>query len=548
MSDKNNTAPADTGNFLLQGSILAMAGIIVRLIGLFYKIPMTRIMGLEGIGYYNTAYEIYNIGLILSSYSLPLAVSKLIAARRIRGQYQDARRVYVCGIAFGITVGSVMTLILLLGSKWITANIFKSPGSALPLAVMAPTVLVFSVMGIMRGYFQGFGNMVPTSISQVIEQIVHAVVSILASWLFLRWFAHTESPASYSAAGGTLGTLVGALAAFLFLAVLMVRQRKKQQDLYRQPQAIAAESWKSVFTALLLTLTPIVLSQFVYQLSGSVDNSLFGQIMSGKGIAEKERMSLLGVYGGEYRLLTNVPVAIASSLGTSMIPSIVASKTQHDGAAVQKKIRLTIKFNMLIAIPCAVGMGVLAGPIMRLIFGDNSTMARNLLIIGAPAVIFFSLSTVTNAVLQSIDLMKKSVTHSAISLAIHVILVVIMLQYLDLSVYGLVIGNVTFALGVCILNWIAIGKALKYRQEVKTTFLLPLLSAGLMGSATLAVYAGITTVTGRYQLGILFSVPIAMLLYGVLIILTGAVTAEELPDMPFGMRILRLCRKLRLIR
>ena len=548
MSNKKNTAPADTGNFLLQGSILAMAGIIVRLIGLFYKIPMTRIMGLEGIGYYNTAYEIYNIGLILSSYSLPLAVSKLIAARRIRGQYQDARRVYICGIAFGVTVGSVMTLILLLGSKWITANIFKSPGSALPLAVMAPTVLVFSVMGIMRGYFQGFGNMVPTSISQVIEQIVHAVVSILASWLFLRWFAHTENPASYSAAGGTLGTLVGALAAFLFLAVLMVRQRKKQQDLYRQPQAIAAESWKSVFTALLLTLTPIVLSQFVYQLSGSVDNSLFGQIMSGKGIAEKERMSLLGVYGGEYRLLTNVPVAIASSLGTSMIPSIVASKAQHDGAAVQKKIRLTVKFNMLIAIPCAVGMGVLASPIMRLIFGDSSALARNLLTIGAPAVIFFSLSTVTNAVLQSIDLMKKSVTHSAISLAIHVILVVIMLQYLDLGVYGLVIGNVTFALGVCILNWIAIGKALKYRQEVKTTFLLPLLSAGLMGAATLAVYAGITAVTGRYQLGILFSVPIAMLLYGVLIILTGAVTEEELPDMPFGMRILRLCRKLRLIR
>lgn len=548
MSDKKNTAPADAGNFLLQGSILAMAGIIVRLIGLFYKIPMTRIMGLEGIGYYNTAYEIYNIGLILSSYSLPLAVSKLIAARRIRGQYQDARRVYVCGIAFGVTVGSVMTLILLLGSKWITANIFKSPGSALPLAVMAPTVLVFSVMGIMRGYFQGFGNMVPTSISQVIEQIVHAVVSILASWLFLRWFAHTENPASYSAAGGTLGTLVGALAAFLFLAVLMVRQRKKQQALYHQPQAIPTESWKSVFTALLLTLTPIVLSQFVYQLSGSVDNSLFGQIMSGKGLAEKDRMSLLGVYGGEYRLLTNVPVAIASSLGTSMIPSIVASKAQHDGAAVQKKIRLTVKFNMLIAIPCAVGMGVLAGPIMRLIFGDSSTLARNLLTIGAPAVIFFSLSTVTNAVLQSIDLMRKSVTHSAISLAIHVILVVIMLQYLDLGVYGLVIGNVTFALVVCALNWIAIGKALKYHQEVKTTFLLPLLSAGLMGAATLAVYAGVTAVTGRYQLGILFSVPIAMMLYGVLIILTGAVTEEELPDMPFGMRILRLCKKLRLIR
>lgn len=548
MSNKTNSAAFDSGNFLLQGSILAMAGIIVRLIGLFYKIPMTRIMGLEGIGYYNTAYEIYNIGLILSSYSLPLAVSKLIAARRIRGQYQDARRVYICGVAFGVTVGSVMTLILLFGSKWITANIFKSPGSALPLAVMAPTVLVFSVMGIMRGYFQGFGNMIPTSISQVIEQIVHAAVSILASWLFLGWFAHTENPAAYSAAGGTLGTLIGALAAFLFLSILMVRQRKKRQELYRQPQAIAAESWGSVFTALLLTLTPIVLSQFVYQLSGSVDNSLFGQIMSGKGLTEKERMSLLGVYGGEYRLLTNVPVAIASSLGTSMIPSIVASKAQHDSAAVQKKIRLTVKFNMLIAIPCAVGMGVLAGPIMRLIFGDDSALARNLLTIGAPAVVFFSLSTVTNAVLQSIDLMRKSVTHSAISLAVHVALVVVMLQYLGLGVYGLVIGNVTFALVVCILNWIAIGKALKYHQEVKTTFLLPLLSAGIMGAGTLALYAGVTALTGRYQLGLLVSIPLAMALYGALIVLTGAVTEEELPDMPFGMRILRLCRKLGLIR
>ena len=548
MSNKTNSAAFDSGNFLLQGSILAMAGIIVRLIGLFYKIPMTRIMGLEGIGYYNTAYEIYNIGLILSSYSLPLAVSKLIAARRIRGQYQDARRVYICGVAFGVTVGSVMTLILLFGSKWITANIFKSPGSALPLAVMAPTVLVFSVMGIMRGYFQGFGNMIPTSISQVIEQIVHAAVSILASWLFLGWFAHTENPAAYSAAGGTLGTLVGALAAFLFLSILMVRQRKERQELYRQPQAIAAESWGSVFTALLLTLTPIVLSQFVYQLSGSVDNSLFGQIMSGKGLTEKERMSLLGVYGGEYRLLTNVPVAIASSLGTSMIPSIVASKAQHDSAAVQKKIRLTVKFNMLIAIPCAVGMGVLAGPIMRLIFGDDSALARNLLTIGAPAVVFFSLSTVTNAVLQSIDLMRKSVTHSAISLAVHVALVVVMLQYLGLGVYGLVIGNVTFALVVCIRNWIAIGKALKYHQEVKTTFLLPLLSAGIMGAGTLALYAGVTALTGRYQLGLLVSIPLAMALYGALIVLTGAVTEEELPDMPFGMRILRLCRKLGLIR
>ena len=545
---KTTSKSPDSGNFLIQGSILAAAGIIVRLIGLLYKVPMTRILGTEGIGYYNTAYEIYNIGLILSSYSLPLAISKLIAARRIRGRYQDARRVYLCGMAFGITVGTAMTAILLFGSSWITETIFKSPGSALPLAVMAPTVLVFSVMGIIRGYFQGFGNMIPTSVSQIIEQVIHAAVSIVASYLFIRWFADAASPASYGAAGGTLGTLTGALAALIFLSAMMLRHRKSQAELYRRPQSVSTESWKSVFWALLVTLTPIILSQFVYQLSGSVDNSMFGQIMSAKGLTEKERMSLLGIYGGEYRLLTNVPVAIASSLGTSMIPSIVASKTQRDFPAVQKKIRLTVKFNMLIAIPCAVGMGVLAGPIMRLIFGDNSALARNLLTLGAPAVIFFSLSTVTNAVLQGIDLMRKSVTHSAISLALHVILVYVLLQHFNMGVYGLVIGNVTFALAVCILNWLAIGKALKYRQEIRTTVLLPLVSSAVMGAFALAVYRLVTSITGYYQLGILVSVPLAMILYGILIILTKSVTEEELPDMPFGMRILRLCRKARLIR
>lgn len=545
---KTTSKSPDSGNFLIQGSILAAAGILVRLIGLLYKVPMTRILGTEGIGYYNTAYEIYNIGLILSSYSLPLAISKLIAARRIRGRYQDARRVYLCGMAFGVAVGTAMTAILLFGSSWITETIFKSPGSALPLAVMAPTVLVFSIMGIIRGYFQGFGNMIPTSVSQIIEQVIHAAVSIVASYFFLRWFADTASPASYGAAGGTLGTLTGALAALIFLSALMLRHRNRQAELYRQPQSVSVESWKSVFWSLLITLTPIILSQFVYQLSGSVDNSMFGQIMSAKGLTEKERMSLLGVYGGEYRLLTNVPVAIASSLGTSMIPSIVASKTQRDFPAVQKKIRLTVKFNMLIAIPCAVGMGVLAGPVMQLIFGDHSALARDLLTIGAPAVIFFSLSTVTNAVLQGIDLMRKSVTHSAISLALHVVLVYVLLQHCNMGVYGLVIGNVTFALAVCILNWLAIGKALKYRQEVRTTFLLPLLSSVIMGAFALAVYRLTTSITGYYQLGILVSVPLAMILYGVLIILTKSVTEEELPDMPFGMRILRLCRRVHLIR
>ncbi len=534
-------------NFLVQGSILAVAGIIVRFIGLLYKVPMFRILGKEGMGYYNTAYEIYNIGLILSSYSLPLAMSKLIAARRVNQQYQDVRRVFISGMTFSAVAGGLMTLFLLLGGDWITANIFKSPSSALPLKVMAPTIFVFSIMGVIRGYFQGQGNMVPTSVSQIIEQVVHAVVSIAASYAFMLWFASKANPRSYGAAGGTLGTLVGALAALVFLAVLMFRYRSHHMQTLSQPQAVPTETWQHVYTALLLTLTPIILSQFVYQLSGTVDNSMFGQIMSAKGLSETDRASLLGIYGGEYRLLSNVPVAIASSLGASMIPSIVRSRTQGDPEEVQHKIRLTIKFNMLIAIPCAVGMGVLAGPLMRLIFHDDSKLAADLMRIGSFAVVFFSLSTVTNSVLQGIDQMRKSVTHSAISLVIHIVLVYIMLKYLDWSAYGLVVGNVTFALVVCVLNWISIGRTLSYRQEVKTTFLLPLLAAVIMGAEVLLVYNGVHALVHSNALALAVSVPSAMVVYALLVILLKGVTAQELPDMPFGMRILRLCRRLHLM-
>lgn len=545
--NNNSQSKSTSGSFLVQGSILAAAGIVVRFIGLLYKIPMTRALGDDGIGYYNTAHEIYNIGLILSSYSLPLAISKLIAARRVKNQIKNASRVFKSGLIFGLIAGGLMTLLLLLEADWITTNIFNSPSSALPLKVMAPTILIFSIMGVIRGYFQGQGNMVPTSISQIIEQIVNAAVAIICSFMFMRLFSDRENPASYGAAGGTLGTLIGAVAAFLFLTVLMLRHRRQGAKLFAQPQNTPVETWSEVCTALFLTLTPIILSQFVYQLSGTVDNALFGQIMGAKGLTEKERLSFLGIYGGKYRLLSNVPVAIASSLGTSMIPSIVQSRVRKDYDEVQYKIRLTIKFNMLIAIPCAVGMGVLASPIMQLIFRDSRDLTANLMQIGSLAVVFFSLSTVTNAVLQGIDLMRKSVTHSAISLVIHTILVYIMLKYLNWGVYGLVIGNVTFALVVCVLNWFAIGRTLKYHQEVKTTFLLPMAAALIMGVSAVLAYHGVHAVLHSNLLSLLISVPLAMVIYGVLIILFKAVTAEELPDMPFGMRILRLCRKLHLM-
>lgn len=535
------------GSFLVQGSILAAAGILVRFIGLLYRIPMTRILGDTGNGYYSITFEIYNIGLILSSYGLPLAVSKLVAARRVREQFQDVRRIFQCGLLFGLVSGGLMTAIMLFGAEWITTTFFQSPSCALSLRVLAPTILVFSIMGVIRGYFQGQGNMVPTSVSQIIEQIVNAVISIGASYAFMSWFASHDNPGAYGAAGGTLGTLTGAVAALIFLSVLLLRYQRSNRQALTRGQSITAETWGAASKALFFTMTPIILSQFVYQVSGSLDSSMFSLILNSKGFSEEERTTIWGIYSTKYRLLSNVPVAIASALGASMIPSIVRSRVQRRNDEVRYKIYMTVKFNMLIAIPCAVGLGVLASPIMQLLFGDSRTLTAQLMQLGAPAVVFFSLSTVTNAVLQGTDLMRKSVTHSAISLVIHVALVYLMVRWLNWSAYGLVIGNVTFALVVCALNWAAIGKHLKYRQEVKTTFLLPFAAAVIMGAVAYAVYYGSFALLHSNKISLLLSIPLAMLLYGVLVVLFRVVDEEELVEMPFGRKLAQLCKKTHLM-
>lgn len=212
---------------MIQGSILAIASIIVRVIGLIYKIPMIHILGDEGIGYYNTAYEIYGLGLILSSYSLPLAVSKLIAAKDVLQEYTSSKRIFQVAMLFAFAVGTLMTLILWIGADFIALYLFKSPNSALPLMMLAPTVLVFSVMGVFRGFFQGKNTMIPTSISQILEQLVNAIVSIATFFYFMKKFAASPKAVSFGAAGGTFGTFLGAVAAFLFLCITYILSKFK---------------------------------------------------------------------------------------------------------------------------------------------------------------------------------------------------------------------------------------------------------------------------------------------------------------------------------
>ena len=238
-----NSKQTSGKSFLVQGSILAVAGVITKIIGAVYRVPLVNIMGDTGMGYYGVAFQIYAIALTLTSYSLPLAVSKLVSARVAVGQYRNAYKVFRGALAFAITVGGTAALIIFFGAGFIASELMAMSLSAYALRVLAPCILVVALLGVFRGFFQGNGSMIPTAFSQVLEQIVNAVVSVLGAYLLLKaGRAASDGSLGYAfaAAGGTLGTVAGAASALLLLVFIFSVYRrvlKRQMRKYLDPEA-----------------------------------------------------------------------------------------------------------------------------------------------------------------------------------------------------------------------------------------------------------------------------------------------------------------------
>lgn len=553
-------------NFLIQGSILAIASILVRIIGIAYRIPMTRMIGNEGMGFYESAYHIYNIALILSSYSLPIAVSKLVASRNVNKEYRNSYRVFLCSMLCAISVGLIASLIVYFGADYFPAIINNDPDpmAGLPLKVLAPTIFIFSVMGVFRGFFQGKNTMIPTAISQIIEQIFNAIVSVVASYLLMKNYSASVSVAAYGAAGGTLGTLLGAFSGLIFLLFVYMVYKPILRKQLRNDQTNYRESYRDIFKIIILTISPIILSQTVYHISGILDQSLFGHLMATKEISAfdrsflgesvigqfyspENRRELYGIYSSKYRVLTNLPVSIASAIGAAIITSIAAAKGKGQDDVIRSKVHVAIKFNMLIAIPSAVGMGVLASPILQLLFNDSSDMAANLIQLGAASIVFYSFSTVTTSMLQGINKLRIPVINAAIALVVHIVLVVALLKFTPFSTFALVIGNVVFAIVNSILNWICLAKYMDYKQEIIKSFAVPAVSSGLMGLAAFLTYKGLYALTKMNSISVIFAMIIAVIVYFVSLIYLKGIDETELESVPKGAIIIKLLKKVHLL-
>ncbi len=536
-------------SIMVQGSILAAAGIISRIIGMVYRIPMTNMLGTEGNTLYSIAFSIYSVILTLSSYSLPLAVSKLISLYSARWEYKNTYRIFQTVLFYGVMLGGAGSAFLYFGAGFLESIFPDSMGLSKPLKVLAPAILVMAILGVLRGLFQGQNTMLPTAISQVLEQIINAIVSIWAVYVFMNSHSASEQIFAYGAAGGVLGTLLGAASALLFLGFIFSIYRPVLKNKMKRDRQSYILSNGTIFKMLMFTILPIALSQTVYQLGYFLDNLIYKNIMHWKGFT-LESDNVLGVFNTQYNLLINVPVAVSSALASSAIPSMTASFAKGAYRELKEKAGALIKFNMVIAFPAAVGLAVLAKPIVTLLFpslGSYADISAGLLITGSAAVVFYSYSTITGAMLQGMNKMRLPVIHSAVSLGFHIILVSLLLYCTDLGIYVLIIGNITFPLLVCILNWRSIAKSLQYKQELRKTFVFPGLAAVIMGVFAGGSYRLVYYGAGSNAFGVVLSILVAVIIYLIFILIFRCFSKEELNELPMGKKLGRLGEKLHLL-
>lgn len=537
----------DGKNFLKQGGILAIASILTRFIGLLYRIPMANIIGEEGNGIYAVAFEIYDVVLIISSYSLPLALSKIISTQSVKRQHKNIGKTFRLASVFAFVSGGLFCLILFFGANYIESTFYsKYVGIHIPLRVLAPTIFIVAFLGVFRGFFQGKKTMMPTAFSQIIEQLVNAIVSVYCAYTFIRINKDSIYKNAWGAAGGTMGTCIGAFVSLLFLIFLynLYRPIKRKKEI--RDRSGREDSSTSILILILVTILPIILSQTVYQVSGIIDAKIFQDVMN-ESVTTVQ--SLMGIYSTKYRLLCGVPIGVSTAIASSMIPSIVMSFTNKDIPLVKQKIAMSVKFNMIIAFPCVLGFAILGQPIIRMLFPSSDyILGGKLMLAGSTSILFFALSNVTGGALQSINKMKIPVIHSAISLLLHITILLGLLKFTNLGIYAMVIGNVTFPILVFLLNFVSLKKYIGYKQELLKTFLAPLSAALWMAISIAGVYGLISLFVASTIIRTLPALIVAVIVYFIVVIKIKGVSKMELLDFPMGGRLYTLARKMRLIR
>ena len=543
-------------NLVKQASLLAIAGVVSRIIGLLYRSPLSEIIGDLGLGYYQSAYAFYTIILLVSSYSIPSAVSKLIAGKLALKEYRNAHRLFVGSMIYALIVGLLASLVLFFG-----AHIFVEPDAVPVLKIFAPTIFIYSILGVLRGYFQAHRSMSQTSVSQVIEQIVNALVSVGAAALFIKLTMKTmEVPADEpgqilravrGAQGSALGTGMGVVSALIFMALVYLVNRKAIVKRADEDPSANVDSARQIFTSITCVVTPFVLSTAIYNVFAPINNKIFVELYPvWRGVEQVAATSHWGIFSGKAQVISNIPIAFSSAMAAAIIPQVTGFIASKDTESAKVKIELGVKATMFISIPSAVGIFTFAAPIMLLLFPGtrpNIGLGSHCLMALSVSVVLIALSTLNSSILQSIGKLHTPIINAVLALILQTILTVVLLRFTSLDVFAVAISYTFYAAVMAVLNQIAVRRAIGYKQEMIRTFVLPFVSSLIMSLCSYGIYRLILIKVTDERIALIPAIIVAVPVYFLLLIAFKCIDEKVLRMLPGGKKTVKILKKVHMI-
>ena len=553
-----NDQPIKKQTFLQGTAVLAMATVLVKLMGFLFKVPLNNIIGEDGFGYFNTAYDVYNVLLMISTTGLPVAMSRMISQAQTLGNHAQIKRIYRTSLYVFLTIGMVGSLGMLIFCRQLSVMVTTNENSWAAIAALAPCVLLICLVSAYRGFFQGQSNMTPTSVSQIFEAVTRLVVGLGLAWLVMKLtgeaavraqgivLAPGETAQDYgditlAAGGAILGVTLGSL-----ISVVYLHHKFRQSNQILSLGGGTAKSTRSTMKELLSIAVPITLGSAGLQIINLFDTMIYMRRLTGAlQWTEKMADSAKGVYNFCQTVFA-LPCSFIPTITIAVIPAITASLTRKDLAEAKATSESSVRTMALIAMPCAAGLFVMAEPVIRLLCStyteDKIQLAATMLAILGLTVIFNSLVLLLNAIMQAHGDVVTPVVNMLIGGIIKIIVNYILVGQPRLNIVGAPIGTFICYISITALDLIAMKRHISARPAIFKNIIRPGLASAIMGAATFMVYRVLSNAISSWKLACLLSLAFAVVLYAVLVVFLRCLTYEDCMLLPKGEKIAKILR------
>jgi len=506
--------------------ILTVSNLLVKVTGLLFKIPMNYIVGDTGMGYFNSAYSIYTFFYMLSTSGLPVALAVMVSEKRAAGNITAAKTIYRTALALFAAGGLGVFLLMFFASGGL-AGLIRSDKSALSVAVAAPTMLFICISSALRGYFQGCGNMVPTAVSQFIEAVGKLVIGIAAAVYAIRMGYGIHVIAAYAVSGLTLGSLAG------MVYLLIAKFLRGDRDLLPDDLVIRNEPipQREIFRRFLKISLPITVSASVMSLTNMIDTALIQRVLQHAGMAEEEAATLFGNYTSLAVPMFNLPPVFVYPIAYSIVPAVAAALSSGETKKAADAVEMSLRAAVLIGMPCALGLTVLADPVLCIFYkAESAHLASPLLTLLAPSSFFVCVLAVTNAILQSCGEERKPVISMLCGAVVKCVSNVLLLRKIGIA--GAPVSTFLCYLTVTVINLAFVVKCTGIRPDFTKIFFLPAVSGLACAVTASAVNGLLMPFSGK--IACFAAICTGAAVYAAILLASGNVTIDEIKTIATG--------------